>query len=106
MIFNTKEKQWKTRKENSYYISTVTYEAQTMAKIIRGHWSIENSNNYIKDVVLKEDSSRIRINPGIMSRLRSFALNVLRANKVTNIKRTIFKNSMDLNRVLSLKWIY
>ena len=104
-IFNTKEKQWKTREEDSYYISTVAYDAKTMAKIIRNHWSIENSNNYIKDVVLKEDSSRIRVNPGIMSRLKSFAMNILRVNKVDNFKRTIYKNSLDLNQVLKLKWI-
>lgn len=104
-ILDTKEKAWKTRLEDSYYISTVAYEAGTMAKTIRGHWSIENSNNYVRDVTLEEDYSRIRINPGVMSRLRSFALNILRANKVNNIKRTIFKNSMDLNRVLSLRGI-
>ena len=104
-ILDTKEKTWKTRQEDSYYVSTVAYEASTMAKIIRGHWSIENSNNYVRDVVLKEDYSSIRINPGIISRLRSFALNILRANKVANIKSTIFKNSMDFNRLMSLKWI-
>ena len=104
-ILDTKEKTWKTRQEDSYYVSTVAYEASTMAKIIRGHWSIENSNNYVRDVVLKEDYSSIRINPGIISRLRSFALNILRENKVANIKSTIFKNSMDFNRLMSLKWI-
>lgn len=96
-VFNTNKKEWKTREEDSYYLSTVTYEAEIMAKIIRNHWSIENSNHYIRDTVLKEDQSRIRVNPGIMSRLRSFAMNILRFNKVDNFKRTIFKNSLDLN---------
>ena len=105
-IFNTKEKEWKTREEISFYISTVTYEAKTMAKIIRNQWSIENSNNYIKDTFLKEDLSRIRVNPGIMSRMRSFALNVLRINKVNNFKQTIYKNSLDLKQVLQLNYLY
>ena len=105
-VFNTKKKDWITREESSYFISTAAYEAVIMAKIIRYHWSIENSNNYIKDTVLKEDFSRIRVNPGIISRLKSFALNILRVNKVNNIKRTVFKNSLDFNRILKLRWIY
>lgn len=104
-VFNTKKKEWKTREEYSYYISTVIYDAITMAKIIRSHWCIENSNNYIKDVVLKEDYSRIRVHPGIMSRLRSFAMNTLRLNKAKNIKRTIHKISLNLNLALKLQGI-
>ena len=104
-VFKTKKKGWDLREDEAFYLSTVSYEAKTMGKIIRNHWSIENSNNYIRDVVLKEDQSRIRVNPGIMSRIRSFALNILRVNKSNNFKRTIHKNAMDLNRVLNLNYL-
>jgi hypothetical protein len=44
---------------------------------------------------LKEDESRIRVNPENMSALRSFALNILRINKIENIKGEIYENSLD-----------
>lgn len=105
-FLDTKKKQWKTREQISDYIATVTYDAKTMAKIIQNHWGIENSNNYIRDVVLKEDESRIRVNPGIIACVRSFTLNILRFNKVKNIKRTIHMLTMDFNRILNLKGIF
>src|ERR1035437_5948884 len=51
---------------------------------IQGHWGIENRNHYVRDVSCEEDKCRIRNNPGIMARARSFALNILRKNGVTN----------------------
>ena len=39
----------------------------------------------MRDVTFAEDASRIRCNPGIFARLRSFAANILRANNVRNV---------------------
>jgi hypothetical protein len=52
-------------------------------------------------VTLGEDSSRIRINPHIFAKLRSLALNILRANQVENVSLELFNNCMNLNRVLN-----
>jgi predicted transposase YbfD/YdcC len=59
--------------------------AQEIAKAIRNHWGIENRNHYVRDVTFREDASRIRKKPGHFARLRNVALNLLRANRVTNI---------------------
>ncbi len=41
---------------------------------------------------MNEDKSRIRVKPQNMARIKSFALNIMRSNKVKNIKkRTIQK---------------
>src|SRR5271168_4577868 len=48
------------------------------AEAIRKHWGIENKLHYTRDVTLCEDASRIRRNPGIFARIRSFAYNILR----------------------------
>ncbi len=69
-------------------------------RAIRNHWGIENSNHNVRDNALAEDSSRIRKNPFAFARLRSFALNILRANQVNNVSLELYKNSLDLNRVL------
>ena len=48
-----------------------------------------------RDVTLAEDASRIRVNPGIMARLRSNALNIARANGATNIADALWTAALD-----------
>jgi hypothetical protein len=57
--------------------------------------AIENQNHWVRDVTLAEDASRIRINPGIMARLRSQTLNIARANGVTNIAKALWAAALD-----------
>lgn len=104
-IFSTTKKQWRVTTETAYYISNVNLSARLYANIIRKHWWIENKNHYVRDVSMNEDNSRIRINPDRFATLRSFALNILRANLVTNIKRTLFENGLNLKSVLNYRGI-
>jgi predicted transposase YbfD/YdcC len=39
---------------------------------------VENKLHYTRDVTFLEDQSRIRRNPGVFARIRSFGYNVLR----------------------------
>jgi predicted transposase YbfD/YdcC len=73
-VFETKTKLWQNSDETSFYISTIVLRAQEFGQAIRQHWGIENRNHYVRDVTLGEDKSRIRINPHIFAKLRSFAL--------------------------------
>jgi len=52
-------------------------QAEEFRQAIHNHWGIENRNHYVRDVCMGEDRSRIRTNPHIMAKLRSFALNIL-----------------------------
>lgn len=99
--FNTLEKKWKKSFERSYYISTIKLSAEEFAKAIRGHWAIENRNHCVKDVTMKEDNSRIRVKADLFARLRSFALNVLRANRVENINQELYKNALNIKGLFS-----
>jgi hypothetical protein len=72
---------WKPSWETSYYASNKPVAVQTAAEAIRRHWHIENKQHYVRDVTMDEDASRIRNNPGIFSRMRSFGLNLLRFNQ-------------------------
>src|SRR3954454_756503 len=58
-------------------------------------------NHHVRDRVLREDDSRIRRRPGIFARLRSFALNVLRANGVSNVSEAVYVNALSLDRLLA-----
>jgi predicted transposase YbfD/YdcC len=99
--FDTKNDCWKPSHETSHYIATTILDAETFCQAIRNHWGIENSDHYVRDVTLGEDKSRIRTNPHIFAKLRSFALNILRANHVENVSLALFENCLNINNVLN-----
>ncbi len=105
--FITKTGKWKETKETSYYVcNTDKYTAKQFHDIILKHWGIENSNHYVRDVSLKEDASKIKKNVGIIARLRSFALNVLRINNENNIKNSIYRNSLTFERLVNYQNLF
>lgn len=105
-VFDTKKKEWKNNHETSFYVSTTILDAKKMCHGIRGHWRIENAEHYVRDVSMGEDRSRIRCNPHLFAKLRSFALNILRKNKVKNVSRELFRNCMDLNRLFDYAGLF
>ncbi len=104
-ICDTKKKRWKSTDETAYYISTISLSAEEFCKAVRNHWGIENRNHHVRDVSMNEDKSRIRNNPGIFAGLKSFALNILRANKVKNIADELYYNCISIGNILSYKGI-
>lgn len=99
-------KKWVTRKETSFYVSSIELVPSLAQDVIRNHWLIENSNHYVRDVSLEEDASRIRKNPDRMAKLRSFTLNILRLNGVNNIRQELRNNNSDFNRLLTYKGLF
>jgi predicted transposase YbfD/YdcC len=78
---NAKTGLWSSTSEVAYYVANSPISAPRAAVAIRGHWHVENKLHYTRDVTFQEDQSRIRHNPGIFARLRSFAYNILRRNQ-------------------------
>ena len=76
---------WKSTCQNALYLSNRPIRAANAAAAVRKHWGVENKLHYTRDVTLSEDASRIRCNPGIFARLRSFAYNLLRLNQSDTI---------------------
>lgn len=104
--FNTKTKLFDKSEEVAFYISTTDkFSAAEFGSIIRSHWGIENSNHYVRDVSLREDFSRIRKNPENVAILRSFALNLLRINREPNISQALYRNAVNLKRVLNYEGV-
>lgn len=100
-LLDTKTNTWKNSDEISFYISTISLSAQQFCHAIRNHWGIENRNHYVRDVSMGEDKSRMRTNPHIFAKLRSFALNIMRKNNVENVSLELFENCMNLDKVLN-----
>ena len=92
---------WHARDEAAYHACQSRLAAASFAQAVRNHWGIENRDHHVRDRVLGEDESRIRRKPGMVARLRSFALNILRANGVSNIRQALYANALSLDRLLA-----
>ena len=82
---------WRRSTETALYLATTVIPAERAATAIRDHWTIENTSHYSRDVTMGEDRSRIRCNPGVFARLRSFAFNILKANRRNSLSQDRFR---------------
>lgn len=91
-----------------YYLLSRRLTAARFLEVVRSHWQIENCLHWVLDVVLDEDQARARKDhaPENLARLRRFALNVLRANRIRGstrgkIKRAGWDDAFLLNLLAS-----
>ncbi len=77
--------------ETAFYVANTPVTAARTAEAIRAHWKIENTSHHSRDVTLGEDRSRIRTNPGVFARLRSFAFNTLKANQTDTLSQDRYR---------------
>jgi predicted transposase YbfD/YdcC len=82
-------RQGKPSFERRYFLSSKDWTAEQALEGVRGHWSIENQQHYVLDVVFREDASRTRRgfaaeNLGLIRRL---ALNLLNLDVSVNISK-------------------
>ena len=99
---DTRSGLWPTREEVGYYPCQARHGAKILGCAIRAHWGIENRAHYVRDVTLGEDASRIRTKPGMMARIRSVALNIMRANGVQNVSQALYANAVSFDQLLAL----
>jgi hypothetical protein len=71
-----------TTRETVYGISSLSVaaaDATRLLELTRGHWGIENSLHYKRDVTLGEDESRVRRGaaPEVMAALRNSIIHLL-----------------------------
>lgn len=74
---------------------------QQLLAINRGHWTIENSCHYILDWNFDEDRSRIRsgFGPENISRLRRFAIGVIKAKGVRSVAQKMRQITLNVRLV-------
>lgn len=70
-----------------FYITSLprgAASAETLLRLIRGHWAIENRLHYVRDVTFGEDRSRIRKGhgPENMALLRNLAIGLFRRSSL------------------------
>jgi len=93
-----------TSVDQAFFISSLDRPASFFQKAIRGHWAIENSLHYIKDVAFAEDASTIRTKNGPVnfSTIRTIALTLLRRHGFTNIKQAIRLIAFDVKKLYKM----
>ncbi len=96
-----------TRSATRYLVTSLPTEEASVRRLMelrRGHWGIENSLHYVKDVTMGEDRSLIRVGQGgaVMSALRSTAISLLHRGGQYRIASALRANSQRPEQVLSL----
>lgn len=72
--------------------------------MVRGHWGIENSVFYVRDVTLGEDHCRVRTGtaPHILSGMRNTVLNLLHRIEGINIAAALRRHAAHPLEALKL----
>ena len=105
MVKSTRQLWNKTTTAVRFYISSLEGDAQCHNRVIRSHWSIENSLHWVLDVTFNEDASRVRQghaaeNFGLLRRL---SVNLLkREPSKQSLKMKRYKAGMDNNFLLKI----
>jgi len=96
-------KKMTTSHADRFYITDLaSTDASLYAKGVRGHWKIENSLHWVKDVIHGEDHNAIRkangpINQSVIS---SMAINCHRVNRSWSIKDAKLKASANIREII------
>ena len=71
--------------------------------VVPNHWGVE-VYHYIKDVVLREDYSKIRKgnSPSNMSIIRNVVINIFHAHKIKNITQTMRLLRNNTKKIMSI----
>jgi len=98
------KKTGKIKKDIAYGITSRKKEeadAKRILKINRGHWTIENCCHYILDWNYDEDRCRIRTGygPENITRLRKFAISVIKSKEGTNVAQKMRRLSFKVRIV-------
>jgi predicted transposase YbfD/YdcC len=88
-----------------YYISSKTrLSAEIYAQEVRKHWYIENKLHWVKDVIMYEDTCRIRdqSNAANQSMIRNMIINLYRLNGYQSLKKAIEKYTNKITECLNI----
>jgi predicted transposase YbfD/YdcC len=92
IVSSTREWRGKTEHETRLYISSLNLDAEAVAPMVRGHWTIENNLHWVMDMVFRDDECRVHKDhaPANLATIRHAAFNFL--------KRAPGKDSMRVRR--------
>lgn len=89
--------------QTQFYISSLSLDAAGFARLIRHHWHVENRLHWVKDVVMKEDTTPVCDGHAIINFaiVRTIALNLFRRNGFDSITKGVRRVAHDIPRLFS-----
>ena len=80
VVETTREHRGKTERETRLYISSLDLAAESVAQMVRDHWSVENNLHWVMDMVFRDDESRVRKDhaPANFATIKHAAFNFLK----------------------------
>lgn len=105
MVERETERAGKIEHERHYYLCSAAFDVDTFARLVRGHWGIENRLHWVLDVVFRDDLARLRSGngPANMAVVRHAALNMLnQAKPSTSLKNRRKKAGWNQDYLASL----
>jgi predicted transposase YbfD/YdcC len=94
-------------KDTSYYVTSLSAQQAppaVLARIVRGHWGIENGLHWVRDWSFDEDRCTVRSGsaPQVLASLRNLAISLLRRAGHSNIASGLRWAGWDIARPLGL----
>jgi len=89
MVESETERNGTIERQKRFYLCSSRLDVETFARVVRGHWGIENRLHWVLDVVFRDDLARLRSGhgPANMAVIRHTALNMLgQATPTTSLK--------------------
>ncbi len=88
-----------------YFISSLRPNARRLARAVRAHWGIENSQHWVLDVVFDEDACRARLDNAAenFALLRRLALNLLNSEGTEHASLRVKRRAAGWNDSLMLR---
>lgn len=80
VVETTRECRGKTERETRLYISSLNLAAESVAQMVRDHWSVENNLHWVMDMVFRDDECRVRKDhaPANFATIKHAAFNFLK----------------------------
>lgn len=96
-VVRTTKKKSKVSVDTSFYISTKQLSAEEYYDGIRGHWSIENSLHYVKDVTFEEDFSKVKVKNSVINKaiILDLVLNIFHKFNYQNMAQAVRLSTGD-----------
>ena len=82
-IIDTRTENGKKQSATRYFITSLDTTAKEALRVVRAHWSIENTLHWTLDIAFREDESRMRVGNSTQNfaLIRKLAGNLLRHEK-------------------------
>jgi predicted transposase YbfD/YdcC len=103
-VTRSSERDGKSYSTLSYYLSSLMPKSNRIAKVIRGHWQVENRLHWVKDLIFDEDKSVQKAGnaPINLSIIKNWVLSVFRIHGFESIKAAIDQISHNIPAMSAL----